>query len=171
MPLKRLPPGIPSVLRACVDYFSEAGVHHEGLFRLSGNTDVVRQLREAFDSGTEPDLSDADPHTVASILKLWCRELPEPLLSWELYDPFLATASIAVTEASIATIKKLLAMLPPAHYLATKYLVSFLHRVQLESAKSKMTSANLAVVFAPNLLRSRCTCLHRILFDDPLRLD
>lgn len=157
--IKRLAPGVPVVLQQCVEYFAEHGVEHEGLFRLSGNADTVRALRVAFDAGKEPDLGN-DPHSVAALLKLWCRELPEPLLTWELYDPFLATAAIAVTEAGIATIKKLLAMLPPAHYLCTKYLVSFLHRVQLESARNKMTPSNLAVVFAPNLLRSKSTPPH-----------
>lgn len=107
---------------------------------------------------------------------MWIRELPEPLLTFDLYDPFLATAcklfslslSLCVTliiaaaipdrDANINMIKKLLKMLPAAHYETTKYLVGFLHKVHLESSKNLMTAANLAVVFAPNLLRARSTC-------------
>lgn len=67
-----------------------------GLFRISGSLTEVKALKEQYDSGTPPtELKDVSPHTVASLLKMYLRELPEPLATFELYDMFIAANSIS----------------------------------------------------------------------------
>jgi hypothetical protein len=69
-------------------------VDQVGLFRLSGSLTEVKALREKFDRGEVVDFGNLEhvksPHTVASLLKMWLRELPEPLATFELYDCFIA---------------------------------------------------------------------------------
>ncbi len=63
----------------------------EGLFRVSGSLTDVRSLSAAFLRGTPPDLSNVqDPHTVAGVLKIFFREARDPLLTYELYDCWIA---------------------------------------------------------------------------------
>lgn len=52
------------------------------------------QIREKFDSGEEFELTDdINPHDVACLLKEFFRSLPEPLMTVDLFGPFLATRS------------------------------------------------------------------------------
>ena len=94
------------------------------------------------------------PHSVAGLLKLYFRELPDPPLTCELYDCFIAANSIVVPEARLECIKKILKMLPSKNLCLLYYLTSFLRILSNYSSTNKMTAANLAMVFAPNLLRS-----------------
>jgi hypothetical protein len=101
---------------------------------------------------------------VAGVLKLWLRELPEPLLTFALYDQFIAAQCkvyffIMMTivgcpdhNLRVRYIKNLLKQLPAQNRELLKYLTAFLRRVQDHSAQNKMAIHNLATVFGPNLL-------------------
>ena len=70
------------------------GLHSTGLFRVSGSKKRVRQMREEWDAGNDIRLGpNLNPHDVAALLKMFLRDLPEPLLTRELYSPFIATRS------------------------------------------------------------------------------
>ena len=103
------------------------------------------------------DFDDLDicktPHTVSALLKLYFRELPEPVLTYELYDCFIAANGIVIPEARLECVKKILAMMPAPNMNLLVYLVRFLHLVAQYANVNKMNAANLAMVFAPNLLR------------------
>lgn len=154
VPFDRTSHQIPPVIRRVVEYFDHHGVEIEGLFRISGGFNEVQRLIAEFDEGNSPDLIACvdDPHVCASLLKQYLRELPEPLLTFELYDCFLASASVP-EEVLGDTIRKVLTMLPMSHRIILKYLVSFLCRVSQSQDINKMTPANIAIVFAPNLLK------------------
>lgn len=52
------------------------------------------QLREEFDTGRDVVLTaDHNPHDVAALLKEFFRDLPDPLLTKDLYSAFVATCS------------------------------------------------------------------------------
>uniref|UniRef100_A0A8C9RHX1 Rho GTPase activating protein 22 n=1 Tax=Scleropages formosus TaxID=113540 RepID=A0A8C9RHX1_SCLFO len=71
----------PLLVEQCVDFIRERGLHEEGLFRMPGQANLVKDLQEAFDCGDKPLFdSNTDVHTVASLLKLYLRELPEPVV-------------------------------------------------------------------------------------------
>jgi len=143
---------IPSVVKKVVQYFDNAGKDFEGLFRISGQQSVIKKLIEEFDAGLEPDLSPIDPHAVAGLLKQYLRELPEPLLTFELYDCFLAAASVPES-MEIEAIRKVLTMLPRTNRIIFKYIARLMYEVTLRSETNKMTAENIAIVFAPNLLK------------------
>lgn len=83
---------ISIVLESCIAFLLEC-VTEEGLFRVPGSTSEVRRLKSGFDTGLA-DLCDrvSDPHAVAGTLKLYLRELPEPLLTYTLYSDWLQAA-------------------------------------------------------------------------------
>ncbi|UYV79975.1 ARHGAP17 [Cordylochernes scorpioides] len=79
------------VIEACVSYLLELGVEEEGLFRIAGSPSKMKRMKGAMDAGLFHMLDDVrDPHTVAGLLKTYLRQLPEPLLTYELYDEWLA---------------------------------------------------------------------------------
>ncbi|KAK1787379.1 hypothetical protein P4O66_002872 [Electrophorus voltai] len=80
----------PLVVEQCVDFIRERGLLEVGLFRQPGQATLVKELQEAFDAGEKPSFdSSTDVHTVASLLKLYLRELPEPLVPFSRYQEFL----------------------------------------------------------------------------------
>lgn len=81
----------PFILEATTKDLAERGLDQEGIFRISGNTREVNDLKARIENGHDVVLSDYSPHTVACLLKLWLRELPEPLMTYDLYDDFNST--------------------------------------------------------------------------------
>lgn len=140
----------------------------EGVFRLSANAAVVEELVGRFDRG-EPVDFDAplvlttssgkspaviDAHVVAGLLKRWFRELPEPLCTTEMYDMWMAAASIKDEPTKLQQVKKVLSFVPLSNQILIKYLASFLRSFAVFADETKMTSKNLSICFAPNLLRA-----------------
>ncbi|XP_053548152.1 rho GTPase-activating protein 22 [Bombina bombina] len=148
----------PLVVEQCVDFIREYGLQEEGLFRLPGQATLVRDLQEAFDCGGKPPFdTDTDVHTVASLLKLYLRELPEPVIPFSRYQDFVGCAHILSRDQEEGTqeLCRLVNSLPPANYNLLKYICSFLDEVQSHSVVNKMSVHNLATVFAPNILRPK----------------
>ena len=76
---------IPLILIQTVDYLDKTGLKIEGLFRKSGNQQLIENLTQKFDKREFVDLNlITDPHTISGLLKRWFRELSEPLLTFEL---------------------------------------------------------------------------------------
>jgi len=126
----------------------------EGLFRISGNADDITDSKRLFDTGKDVNFNEEkNPHNVASLLKLYLRELPEPLFTYERYDDFIkASASSHGIKDRLAGLRKLILELPPFNKTVLEYLVRFLHNLSKRWKINKMTPSNLAIVFAPNLL-------------------
>ena len=144
------PPEIPDIVISCINYFEQTDNNKvEGLFRVPGANDDIERLKQKFDSGESPNLLLEDPHTVASLLKLYFRSLPEPLLTFELYDCFLAASNFE----SITALRSVLILLPEINLKLIIMLVGLLVSIQNNSSQNKMSSSNLAIVFAPSLLR------------------
>jgi len=84
--------GLPIVVEKCIEYILQKGTLIEGIFRLSGSSVQIEELKTAFDRGEEVNLSVIDdPHAVAGLLKLYLRELPEPPFTYALYDSCIST--------------------------------------------------------------------------------
>ncbi|XP_051530159.1 rho GTPase-activating protein 22 [Myxocyprinus asiaticus] len=148
----------PLLVEQCVDFIREQGLDEEGLFRMPGQANLVKDLQEAFDCGEKPQFdSNTDVHTVASLLKLYLRELPEPVIPFCKYEDFLTCAQLLARdeEEGIQEIGKLVKTLPAANYNLLKYICKFLDEVQSHSNENKMGVQNLATVFGPNILRPK----------------
>jgi len=146
---------IPALVVKCINYLDNDRVLSvEGLFRLSGSAMLIDKYVARFDKGEDVDLStEQDPHTVTGILKYYFRELPEPLMTFPLYDLFTLGAGIIDKSLQLRFLHHLVNRLPPLHRSLLDYLFSFLVRVAANSDKNKMAPPNIATVFAPALLR------------------
>ncbi|XP_020928737.1 rho GTPase-activating protein 22 isoform X5 [Sus scrofa] len=175
-PLEPLPPGIfgqrledtvhherkygprlaPLLVEQCVDFIRERGLTEEGLFRMPGQANLVRDLQDSFDCGEKPLFdSTTDVHTVASLLKLYLRELPEPVVPFARYEDFLSCAQLLTKDEGEGTLElaKQVSSLPLVNYNLLRYICKFLDEVQSHSDVNKMSVQNLATVFGPNILR------------------
>uniref|UniRef100_A0A3Q3M7Q8 Rho GTPase-activating protein 24 n=1 Tax=Mastacembelus armatus TaxID=205130 RepID=A0A3Q3M7Q8_9TELE len=148
----------PMLVEQCVDFIRQRGLREEGLFRLPGQANLVKELQDAFDCGEKPSFDcNTDVHTVASLLKLYLRELPEPVIPFHKYDEFLTCAKLLGKddEMGMKELRRLVESLPPVNYNLLKYICRFLDEVQSHSGVNKMSVQNLATVFGPNILRPK----------------
>ncbi|XP_034094291.1 rho GTPase-activating protein 25 isoform X1 [Gymnodraco acuticeps] len=147
---------VPILVQKCVEYIKEHGLNEEGIFRLPGQDNAVKQFRDAFDAGERPSFpSDTDVHTVASLLKLYLRELPEPVVPWTQYQDFLDCTNLLDSSGSEGwkKLEKQIALLPRTNYNLLSYVCRFLFEVQQHSSVNKMNVENLATVMGINLLK------------------
>jgi len=158
---------IPLAVAQSIKYLVESkGIEEEGIFRVSGAQVDVRNIKKKFDQGKKVDLNQVkNPHTVAGVLKLWFRELPEPLLTYELYDSFLAAIRAPEVTQRIQYLRTVIDSLPIGNRAILMVLMQFLHLVMNKSQKNKMSSQNLAIVFAPNLIQPAEQSFEKILGD------
>ncbi|KAM6898748.1 rho GTPase-activating protein 22 [Lycodopsis pacificus] len=148
----------PLLVEQCVDFIRERGLDEEGLFRMPGQANLVKELQEAFDCGDKPLLdSNTDVHTVASLLKLYLRELPEPVIPFSKYEDFLSCAQLLAKdeEEGVQELGRQVNTLPLPNYNLLTYICKFLDEVQSHSIENKMSVQNLATVFGPNILRPK----------------
>ncbi|RXM96130.1 Rho GTPase-activating protein 24, partial [Acipenser ruthenus] len=148
----------PLIVEQCAKFIRSRGLLEVGLFRLPGQATLVKELREAFDAGEKPSFdSSTDVHTVASLLKLYLRELPEPLVPFSKYEDFLLCAKLLAggKEQGLVELKTLLQQLPNANFCLLHYICRLLDEVQFYSHINKMSATNLATVFGPNILRPK----------------
>ncbi|KAM7078232.1 rho GTPase-activating protein 25 isoform 5-T5 [Molossus nigricans] len=149
---------VPILIEKCAEFILEHGLNEEGIFRLPGQDNLVKQLRDAFDAGERPSFDrDTDVHTVASLLKLYLRDLPEPVVPWKQYEGFLLCGQLMNADEAKAQqeLKKQLSILPRENYSLLSYICRFLHEIQLNCAVNKMSVDNLATVIGVNLIRSK----------------
>uniref|UniRef100_A0A665TRZ0 Rho GTPase-activating protein 32 n=1 Tax=Echeneis naucrates TaxID=173247 RepID=A0A665TRZ0_ECHNA len=149
---------VPQVLKSCTEFIEKHGVV-DGIYRLSGIASNIQKLRHEFDSEQIPDLTKdvyiQDIHCVGSLCKLYFRELPNPLLTYQLYEKFSEAVSAATDEERLIKIHDVIQQLPPPHYRTLEFLMRHLSRLATFSYITNMHSKNLAIVWAPNLLRSK----------------
>uniref|UniRef100_A0A667ZA44 Rho GTPase-activating protein 32 n=1 Tax=Myripristis murdjan TaxID=586833 RepID=A0A667ZA44_9TELE len=149
---------VPQVLKSCTEFIEKHGVV-DGIYRLSGIASNIQKLRHEFDSEQIPDLTKdvyiQDIHCVGSLCKLYFRELPNPLLTYQLYEKFSDAVSAATDEERLIKIHDVIQQLPPPHYRTLEFLMRHLSHLATFSYITNMHSKNLAIVWAPNLLRSK----------------
>ncbi|KAM7064930.1 rho GTPase-activating protein 31 [Acridotheres tristis] len=149
---------VPYVLKSCAEFIETHGIV-DGIYRLSGVTSNIQKLRQEFVSDQCPDLTREvylqDIHCVGSLCKLYFRELPNPLLTYELYKKFTEAVSRFPKDEQLARIQNAIQELPPSHYRTLEYLMKHLTHLASFSNMTNMHTRNLALVWAPNLLRSK----------------
>lgn len=132
------------------------GMREEGLFRLAAAASVVKRLKTCLDHETvDHSEFSMDPHAVAGALKCYLRELPEPLMTFELYNDWFKAAGEKDPTEKMEQFRVLLRKLPPENYNNLRYLVQFLSLLSEQQAVNKMTPSNIAIVLGPNLLWPR----------------
>ncbi|GAB1609267.1 rho GTPase-activating protein 24-like [Argonauta hians] len=152
---------VPYITEACVNFLEKHGLETEGVYRLAGRIVLIKELQESFDTGVAINLEDseADVHTVASLLKLYLRELPDSIIPSEYFQKFMGIAYEAVDkhknqdEEFIPRLTDAVNILEVDNYNILKYLCRHLYKVSQHSDVNKMTLANLSMVFGPNIIR------------------
>ncbi|CAJ0838582.1 378_t:CDS:10 [Entrophospora sp. SA101] len=145
---------IPTLVERCI---AEIEKREVGIYRVPGAKNLIEKLTEEFNNDTV-DLSSetySDINVVASVLKLFFRSLPEPLMTYELYEEFVNASKIKDHDERFYAIKDLLYKLPRANYNLLKRLIEHLETVTDYEEVNHMYAGNLALVFTPNILKSR----------------
>ncbi|XP_078663300.1 rho GTPase-activating protein 8-like isoform X1 [Branchiostoma floridae x Branchiostoma belcheri] len=147
---------LPKVMRETTTYLRQHGVEVEGIFRRSANAKMVKEVQKMYNEGRTVNWTElGDPHLAAAILKTFLREMPEPLITFQLYDEVMRIhGELDGNDRLMATKELISGKLPELNYVVLKYLVDFLEEVILYSEENKMTAQNLSIVFGPNLLWS-----------------
>lgn len=122
---------IPSIVSRCIQEIELRGMDIEGIYRKSGGSGQVNQIRMGFEQTNDYDLSDPDldVHSITSALKQYFRRLPTPLITFEVYDSLLAAAQVQDETRKIQLLKEALNGLPEAHQNCLTFLVFHLGRV------------------------------------------
>uniref|UniRef100_A0AAR2LA69 Rho-GAP domain-containing protein n=1 Tax=Pygocentrus nattereri TaxID=42514 RepID=A0AAR2LA69_PYGNA len=151
--LKRSSREIALPIEACVMMLLETGMKEEGLFRIAAGASKLKKLKAALDCSTS-QLEEfySDPHAVAGALKSYLRELPEPLMSFQMYDEWIQASNISDPDKRLQALWVACDNLPKANKANLRYLVKFLAKLAQESEVNKMTPSNIAIVLGPNLL-------------------
>ncbi|XP_071992038.1 rho GTPase-activating protein 6 isoform X3 [Engystomops pustulosus] len=157
---------VPRVVDSCCLHLEKNGLQTVGIFRVGSSKKRVRQLREEFDRGVDVVLEEEHSvHDVAALLKEFLRDMPDPLLTRELYTPFIHTIMLD-GEDQLTALQLLIYLLPPCNCDTLHRLLQFLSTVAShaedatdkegqEITGNKMTSLNLATIFGPNLLHKQ----------------
>ncbi|XP_041830177.1 rho GTPase-activating protein 44-like isoform X4 [Melanotaenia boesemani] len=140
-------------IEACVTMLLECGMQEEGLFRIAPSASKLKKLKASLDCGVlDVQEYSADPHAIAGALKSYLRELPEPLMTFELYNDWIQASNIQDPEKRLQALLGACEKLPPANNNNFKYLIKFLSKLTEYQDVNKMTPGNIAIVLGPNLL-------------------
>uniref|UniRef100_A0A672V8B4 Rho GTPase-activating protein 17 n=1 Tax=Strigops habroptila TaxID=2489341 RepID=A0A672V8B4_STRHB len=151
--LKRSGREIAVPIEACVMMLLETGMREEGLFRIAAGASKLKKLKAALDCSTSQlDEFYSDPHAVAGALKSYLRELPEPLMTYSLYEEWTQAANIQDQDKKLQELWRICNRLPKHYHANFRYLIKFLAKLAQNSDVNKMTPSNVAIVLGPNLL-------------------
>uniref|UniRef100_A0A8C4IHR9 Rho GTPase-activating protein 44 n=1 Tax=Dicentrarchus labrax TaxID=13489 RepID=A0A8C4IHR9_DICLA len=140
-------------IEACVTMLLECGMQEEGLFRVAPSASKLKKLKASLDCGVlDVQEYSADPHAIAGALKSYLRELPEPLMTYELYNDWIQASNIQDQDKRLQALLNACEKLPPANNNNFKYLIKFLSKLTEYQDVNKMTPGNIAIVLGPNLL-------------------
>uniref|UniRef100_A0A8D1F7Q0 BCR activator of RhoGEF and GTPase n=2 Tax=Sus scrofa TaxID=9823 RepID=A0A8D1F7Q0_PIG len=147
---------VPYIVRQCVEEIERRGMEEVGIYRVSGVATDIQALKAAFDVNNKDVsvmMSEMDVNAIAGTLKLYFRELPEPLFTDEFYPNFAEGIALSDPVAKESCMLNLLLSLPEANLLTFLFLLDHLKRVAEKETVNKMSLHNLATVFGPTLLR------------------
>ncbi|XP_028267379.1 rho GTPase-activating protein 44 isoform X2 [Parambassis ranga] len=140
-------------IEACVTMLLECGMQEEGLFRVAPSASKLKKLKASLDCGVlDVQEYSSDPHAIAGALKSYLRELPEPLMSTELYDEWIQASNIQDMDKRLQALMAACEKLPTDNLNNFRYLIKFLAKLSEYQDANKMTPGNMAIVLGPNLL-------------------
>ncbi|CAG9565573.1 unnamed protein product [Danaus chrysippus] len=127
-----------------------ANAHVEGLFRKAGSQTRQKDIKRLLDAGG--CVSEGHhPIDVASVLKLYLRCLPEPLISAEVQD-LLLRCRLTAGDDGLKPILNTLLLLPVLHVHLLHYIMELLNFIALRHKDNLMDASNLAIVLAPSIM-------------------
>ncbi|XP_066956078.1 SLIT-ROBO Rho GTPase-activating protein 1-like isoform X5 [Macrobrachium rosenbergii] len=146
---------IPLIMKSCIRVINLYGLHHQGIFRVSGSQLEINNFRESFERMEDPlaDVTDAsDINSVAGVLKLYFRELREPLFPTVFFDQFMEIAQLEKKHDFVMKMRDVVTSLPRPVFVVMRYLFAFLNHLSEFSDENMMDPYNLAICFGPTLV-------------------
>ncbi|KAJ8345324.1 hypothetical protein SKAU_G00295170 [Synaphobranchus kaupii] len=165
---RQRPEEVPFLVEHCTTEIESRALTVQGVYRVSGSKPRIQKLCQAFETqGDQVELSDLSPHDLTSVLKHFFKELPEPLLTFDLYHDFITVGknilrltekepsaqTPGIVEDITLSLRELLRRLPPYNYSTLHHMITHLYRVSEHFEENKMSAGNLGIVFGPTLLR------------------
>uniref|UniRef100_A0A673U687 Unconventional myosin-IXa n=1 Tax=Suricata suricatta TaxID=37032 RepID=A0A673U687_SURSU len=145
---------VPLVVEKLINYIEMHGLYTEGIYRKSGSTNKIKELRQGLDTDAENvNLDDYNIHVIASVFKQWLRDLPNPLMTFELYEEFLRAMGLQERKETIRGVYSVIDQLSRTHLNTLERLIFHLVRIALQEETNRMSANALAIVFAPCILR------------------
>uniref|UniRef100_A0A8C6UEM3 Rho GTPase activating protein 12 n=1 Tax=Neogobius melanostomus TaxID=47308 RepID=A0A8C6UEM3_9GOBI len=147
---------VPKFVRMCIDHVENTGLDVDGLYRVSGNLAVIQKLRFAVNHDEKIELDDSkweDIHVTTGALKMFFRELPEPLFSYTSFNDFVNAIKCQDHKQRVNSIRDLIKKLPKPNHDTMQLLFKHLRRVIDHGESNRMTTQSVAIVFGPTLLR------------------
>ncbi|XP_052811277.1 rho GTPase-activating protein 12-like isoform X3 [Mya arenaria] len=145
---------VPIFVVKCIDAIEKRGLNHEGIYRIAGSMSQIQKLRCMVDQGERYDLEDEkwDVHMLCGTLKLFFRELKDPLFTYALFEKFLKSFLTEKASDRLKLIKSTMEEMHSKHYETVKVLFKHLCNVMDLQRENKMAAHQLAIVFGPTLI-------------------
>ncbi|OAV90834.1 hypothetical protein PTTG_02184 [Puccinia triticina 1-1 BBBD Race 1] len=144
---------VPLIVKMCIEEIDRNGLKQEGIYRVSGKMHSVIQLVHEIEKDEDTFTFDAERHeiyTIAGVLKLYLRQLPQALFPFPLVERVSLSQQLEESrEEAFRLLLKRIRRLPPSHQATLKLLCAHLHRIASFSSLNKMTPSNLGLVFSP----------------------
>ncbi|KAK5889485.1 hypothetical protein CesoFtcFv8_015486 [Champsocephalus esox] len=147
---------VPIFVTMCIDHVENNGLCVDGLYRVSGNLAIIQKLRFAINHDERVNLSDSkweDFHVITGALKMYFRELPEPLFTYALFHDFISAIKSPDYKQRVQSIKDLVRQLPVCNHDTMQTLFKHLRKVIEHGEENRMTTQSVAIVYGPTLLR------------------
>ncbi|XP_053367368.1 rho GTPase-activating protein 12 isoform X4 [Clarias gariepinus] len=145
---------VPSFVMKCIRNVEKRGLGVDGIYRVSGNLAVIQKLRfKADHEDLDLDEGHWDIHVISGALKLFFRELQEPLFPYSHFNSFVQGIKIPDYNSRVTYIRDLVKSLPSYNRDTMEALFSHLRKVIEHGDENRMTLQNVAIVFGPTLLK------------------
>ncbi|KAM3187126.1 hypothetical protein ACTXT7_002932 [Hymenolepis weldensis] len=149
---------VPRIVENICEFILEYGLQTEGIFRVNGSTKAIASLKAQFDITSADDLNDSDCediHAICGVFKLFLREIPDGLI------PDVSTKQIVKImdqlkdekPQCILKLRNVVINLPEENYNLLRYVCHFLRQLMVNEESTKMSAANLGIVFGPCLFK------------------
>uniref|UniRef100_A0A3P9NRK0 Rho GTPase activating protein 9 n=1 Tax=Poecilia reticulata TaxID=8081 RepID=A0A3P9NRK0_POERE len=168
---------VPRFVRLCTEAVEKRGLDTDGIYRVSGNLAVIQKLRFLVDheralttdgrfmfpadlvQEEKLNLDESeweDIHVVTGALKLFFRELPEPLVPYGFFTDIVETVKMSDHMDKVDRLKCLVLNMPPPNHNTLEFMCRHLRRVLERCDTNRMTTQNIGIVFGPTLMRPEC---------------
>ncbi|KAL5611456.1 hypothetical protein BROUX41_000939 [Berkeleyomyces rouxiae] len=146
---------VPCVVTRCIEEVELRGMDVEGIYRKTGGNSQVKMVQDGLDKDENFDISDPviDITAVTSVLKQYFRKLPTPLFTFEIYNRVLESNAISDPMDRCSHLSRTFRAMPQRHQDTLEFLMFHLSRVAKREPENLMSPKNLAVVFAPTIMR------------------
>ncbi|XP_015509785.2 uncharacterized protein LOC107216961 [Neodiprion lecontei] len=148
---------VPVILEKCINFIYTHGIMSEGIYRRSGSSTAVARLLEAFRKDawvTQITKVDYSEHDVATVLRRFLRDLPEPLLPAASHDSLCRIVDMKNTDERVANYRSKLERLSTVAGATLRRILAHLHCLSQQSARNRMTVTNLSAVWGPTLMHA-----------------